>query len=128
MLPERFDTERLMLRPIESGDAAAIFTGYAQDPEVVRFVSFRPHRSLADTDAYIARCLATPTSAARTYVLLERADEGLIGAFHLRRRDSHRLDCGYVMAKAWWGRGLMTEALSAVAAWAMAEDAIWRLG
>jgi [ribosomal protein S5]-alanine N-acetyltransferase len=128
MLPDRFNTERLMLRPIEQGDAAAIFTGYAQDPEVVRFVSFRQHRSLADTDAYIARCLATPTSAARTYVLIERTGEALIGAFDLRRRDLHRLDCGYVMARSWWGRGLMTEALSAVAAWAMAQDAIWRLG
>ena len=59
MLPDRFDTERLMLRPIEQGDAAAIFAGYAQDPEVVRFVSFRQHRSLADAEAYIARCLAT---------------------------------------------------------------------
>ncbi|HVC54666.1 MAG TPA: GNAT family N-acetyltransferase [Stellaceae bacterium] len=128
MLPDGFETQRLVLRPIEPGDAGAIFAGYAQDPDVVRYLSFRAHRTLADTEAYVGRCLATPTSAARTYVLIARAETALIGAFDLRRRDAHRLDCGCVMAQPWWGRGLMTEALSAVAAWAMAQDAIWRLG
>jgi RimJ/RimL family protein N-acetyltransferase len=128
MLPSGFDTERLILRPIEPSNAGAIFASYAQDPEIVRYVSFRPHRSLADTEAYIAACLAAPTRAARTYVLIERTDDALIGAFQLRRRDVHRLDCGFVLAKRRWGRGLMTEALAAVAGWAMAEDAIWRLG
>jgi RimJ/RimL family protein N-acetyltransferase len=128
VLPDRFDTERLVLRPIEPGDAGAIFAGYAQDPDVLRYLSFRPHASIADTAAYIARCRANPTAAARTFVLIERNGGGLIGAFDLRQRDIHRLDCGYVLAKSWWGRGLMTEALSAVASWAMAQDAIWRLG
>ena len=32
MLPDRFETTRLMLRPIAANDAPAIFTGYAQDP------------------------------------------------------------------------------------------------
>ena len=128
MLPDRFDTARLVLRPIEARDGEAIFTGYARDPDVVRFLRFRPHASRADTEAHIARCLATPAASGRTYVLIERASAALIGAFELRRRDAHRLDCGYVLAKAWWGQGLMTEALSAVAVWAMAQDEIWRLG
>ena len=60
MLPDRFGTERLILRPIETGDAGAIFTGYAQDPDVVRFLTFPPHRDRGDIESYIARCLATP--------------------------------------------------------------------
>lgn len=128
MFPDEFSAEHLLLRPIAPDDASAIFAGYAQDPEVLRHLSFRPHRDLADTEAYIARCLATPANTARTYVLVERADGGLIGSFQLRRRDVHRLDCGFVLARPRWGRGLMTEALSVVGNWAMAQDAIWRLG
>jgi RimJ/RimL family protein N-acetyltransferase len=52
MLPDRFETTRLTLRPMEREDAPAIFTGYAQDPEVVRFLIWHPHRGLADTEAY----------------------------------------------------------------------------
>jgi ribosomal-protein-alanine N-acetyltransferase len=128
MLPERFATERLILRPIEAADAGAIFTGYARDPEVVRYLTFHPHRTLGDTETYIARCLATPASRARTYVLVGRAEGMLIGAFELRRPEPHRLDCGYVLARPCWGRGLMTEALTTVAEWAMAQREIWRLG
>jgi ribosomal-protein-alanine N-acetyltransferase len=128
MLPDRFATARLILRPIDPGDAAAVFAGYAQDPEVIRFLGWHPHRTLADTEAYIARCLAAPPHSARTYAVIGRADLRLFGAFELRRPEPHRLDCGYVLARPHWGRGLMSEALSAVADWAMQEEAIWRLG
>ena len=128
MLPDGFSSERLILRPIQAGDAASIFDGYAQDAEVVRYLRFPPHQSLADTQAYIARCLATPPAAARTYALVDRVDQSVIGAFDLRRRDVHRLDCGFVLAQRRWGRGLMTEALSTMAAWVLAQDLFWRLG
>jgi RimJ/RimL family protein N-acetyltransferase len=128
MLPDRLETERLILRPIARGDALAIFAGYAQDPEVVRYLIWRPHRRLIDTEAYIARCLAAPAVRSRTYALIDRIEMRLVGAFDLRRPEPHRIDCGYVLARPFWGRGLMTEALRAAAHWAMAEPEIWRIG
>jgi [ribosomal protein S5]-alanine N-acetyltransferase len=112
MLPDRFETTRLILRPIEADDATAIFTGYAQDPEVVRFLIWRPHQDLAETEAYIAGCTAAPADRSRTYALIGRGDGPLLGAFALRRPEPHRLDCGYVPARRYWGRGLMTETLT----------------
>lgn len=128
MFPSRLETARLILRPLARGDALAIFAGYAQDPEVVRYLGWRPHRRLAETEAYIDRCLMTPAAWARTYALVARADGRLVGAFELRRPESHRLDCGYVLAKPYWGHGLMTEALAEAGRWAMEEDGVWRLG
>jgi RimJ/RimL family protein N-acetyltransferase len=57
-----------------------------------------------------------------------RGDGQLLGAFELRRPEPHRFDCGYVLAHAEWGQGLMTEALAGVAGWAMRQDDIWRIG
>jgi [ribosomal protein S5]-alanine N-acetyltransferase len=111
VFPDRFKTARLLLRPIAASDAAAIFEVYAQDAEVLRYLSFRPHRDMADTEAYVTRCLATPAESGRTYVLIDSVAGGLLGAFDLRRPQPHRLDCGYVLARVAWGRGLMTEAL-----------------
>jgi RimJ/RimL family protein N-acetyltransferase len=128
MLPDGFETARLILRPITAGDASAIFNGYARDPEVVRFLTFRPHQSISDTTAYIARCEATPTDRSRTYVLVGRSDNRLSGAFDLRRPEPHRLGFGYVLARPCWGRSLMTEALAEVVSWAMRHNAIWRIG
>ena len=104
MLPDRFATPRPILRPIAPQDAPAILTGYAQDPEVVRFLIWRPHQGLADTEAYIARCMAAQPDRARTYTLIGRGDGRLLGAFELRRPEPHRLDCGYVLREPFGGK------------------------
>jgi ribosomal-protein-alanine N-acetyltransferase len=72
---------------------------------------------------------ALPRHLARTYVLVGRAEGRLLGAFDLRHpQPPHRIDCGYVLARPFWRRGLMTEALRAAARWAMGEPDIWRIG
>jgi ribosomal-protein-alanine N-acetyltransferase len=128
MLPDRFLTTRLVLRPIVAADAAAIFARYAQDEVVTRFLTWRPHRSRAATDAYVAHCLVTPPDVARTYVLTDRQDDAVRGAFDLRRQAAHRLEFGYVLARACWGQGLMTEVLTEVAGWALAQPSVFRIG
>jgi [ribosomal protein S5]-alanine N-acetyltransferase len=128
MLPDGFETTRLILRLIAPGDATAVFTTYAQDLDVVRFLSWHPHRAASDMQAYIARCIAAPADRSRTYVLIRRDLGRLLGAFDLRRPEPHRLDCGYVLARPYWGRGLMTEALTELSTWALRQDAIWRIG
>jgi [ribosomal protein S5]-alanine N-acetyltransferase len=128
MLPDRLQTARLILRPIALGDAPAIFAGYAQDPEVVRYLSWRPHQRIAETEAYLARCLAASPARARTYALVVRAENRLVGAFEWRRPEPYRVDCGYVLARPFWGRGLMTEVLAEAARSAIAEPDIWRIG
>ena len=128
MLPETFQTARLVLRPIVSADADPIFDGYAQDVEVTRFVTWRPHRSRGDTDAFIDLCIATPADVARTYVLAGREDLALRGVFGLRQAAPHRLEFGYVLARPWWGQDLMTEALLEVVDWALRQPAIFRIG
>jgi ribosomal-protein-alanine N-acetyltransferase len=126
MFPGTFPTPRLLLRPIAPDDAAAIFDAYAQDPEVTRYLVWRPHQRLADTQAYIAHCLTAQTS--RTYVLTGRQDKVIRGAIDIRQPTPHRLEFGYVLARPHWGRGLMTETLQAIVHWALAQPAIFRIG
>jgi RimJ/RimL family protein N-acetyltransferase len=126
MFPTSLQTHRLLFRPISADDAQAIFDAYAQDPQVTKFLIWRPHRSVKDTEAYIDKCLSATSS--RTYVLLGRRDEEIKGAFRLRDLGNNGIACGYVLARAWWGRGLMTEALSEVANWTLNQKNIWRIG
>jgi ribosomal-protein-alanine N-acetyltransferase len=126
MFPDGFQTERLTLRPITADDAQPIFNGYAQDPNVTRFLTWRPHRSLDDTNAYVQRCMGAASS--RTYVLMGRQNGALMGAFDLRQERPHALGYGYVLARPAWGQGLMTEALREVSRWALLQPDIWRIG
>ncbi|HTE81093.1 MAG TPA: GNAT family protein, partial [Reyranella sp.] len=126
MFPERLETARLMLRPIAPSDAAAIFDGYAQDPEVTRFLTWRPHVAITETEAHIARCRVEAQS--KTYVLVGKRDGKIIGSFALRHPALHRLGYGYVLARPFWGMGLMTEVLSHATQWALDQGDIWRIG
>ena len=123
---ETFVTARLCLRPIRTEDAAAIFDAYAQDAEVSRYLSWRPHVSLGETQDYVAA--VTGRRDQRVYVLTSREDGAVIGSFDLRHPAPGRLSFGYVLARAQWGRGLMTEGLDKVAGWALTQPGIWRIG
>jgi [ribosomal protein S5]-alanine N-acetyltransferase len=128
MLPDTFETVRLLLRPVTIMDVDAIFGSYAQDEEVVRHLIWRPHRSRSETRAYVERCIATPSEVERTYMIVGRDDNVVRGALALRQRATHRLDCGYVLARPRWRQGLMTEVLTEVTVWALRQPSVFRIG
>jgi [ribosomal protein S5]-alanine N-acetyltransferase len=128
MLPETFRTARLFLRPIAMADAGPIYATYARDPDVTKFLIWRPARACGDIEAYIRSCLDTPPHRARTYVMQGRKDSVIRGGLDLRQPERHRLEFGYVLARAWWGQGLMTEALTEVVRWGLSQPAIYRIG
>jgi RimJ/RimL family protein N-acetyltransferase len=127
MLPDSFHTARLILRPIAMADSGPIFETYARDPEVTRFLTWRPHQSPEDVTVYIAHCLTASGTTSRTYVLTGRDDGVIRGGFDLRHVEAHRMEFGYVLARRWWGQGLMTEVLTEVAAWALRQDGVFRI-
>lgn len=125
--PATFETGRLRLRPPVVGDAAAIFATYAQDPEVARYVTWRPHRSTKDTRAYLRDCAeGWDKSGPFTWAITLRENGRLMGTIELRPL-GHRVEVGYVLGRAWWGRGFMTEVMRAVTDWALAQPDIYRV-
>jgi RimJ/RimL family protein N-acetyltransferase len=126
--PEFFETERLLLRPPRTSDAGSLFEAYTQDIEVVRYLIWRPHRSLAETQEFIAGCiLDRPGGSRLPYVLtLRNAPARAIGMLEARPR-ALLLDIGYVLSRAHWGQGLMTEAIRAFTDAALRIPGIFRV-
>lgn len=124
--PESLATARLCLRRCRPADSQAIFSSYAQDPEVTRYLVWQPHRSLADTQAFTAFADAAWHQGREfTWAIWTPAGE-LIGGLALRPTGP-KADVGYVLARSHWGRGYATEALSAVLAWALAQPGLYRV-
>lgn len=120
------DTPRLRLRPPSLDDVEGI-AGYAGDPDVARYVSWPRHRSRRDAEAFLHYALAAAEQGReRTWVVVERASEALVGTIGLRLQ-GHRVELGYVLARPHWGRGYATEAAGAVVAWALARPDIHRV-
>ena len=125
--PETIRTDRLVLRRPTGADASAIFDGYAQDPEVVRYLVWRPHRSIDDTRAYLDQCQAGwEAGTDLTWALTLLGDDRLIGMIGLRPR-GFKQDIGYVLARAHWGRGLVVEAGRPIIDLSVSDPAVHRV-
>ena len=104
-----------MLRRPLAADPEAIFSRYAGDPGVTRFVGWPIHRSSADTQAFFAFSEAEwGRWPAGPYLVWSRADGTLLGSTGLAFETPYRASTGYVLAKDAWGKGYATEALQAI--------------
>lgn len=114
--PHVIHTARLVLAPPAAADAAAMFTRYASDPDVTRYLGWPTHRTVADTAAFVAFSDAQwAGTGVGAYLIRAREDGRLLGSTGLSiDDDSADVVTGYVLARDAWGRGYATEALGAM--------------
>jgi ribosomal-protein-alanine N-acetyltransferase len=125
--PQILQTDRLILRRPVHDDAPAIFDGYARDGEVVRYLTWRPHESVADTREYLRRCdSGWDAGNDLTWAITLHGDDRVIGMVGIRPR-GFKHDMGYVLARPHWGRGFMTEAGRAIVDLALSDTAVHRV-
>ena len=114
-LPKQLRTQRLLLRPVRLTDAQAMFD-YASDPQMTRFVTWPVHRTLDDTYRFLSNVVRQyELGPVTTWGIVDNSTNVFIGTIgcHGIDRDNLRTEAGYAIARAHWGRGLMTEALRA---------------
>lgn len=115
-LPE-IETDRLVLRKMKLDDAGDVFD-YASDPDVARYVIWDAHRSIKDSESFLA-------------LVVEGYRNGELGTWGMEDRESGKLigtcgydgswqpahasaEIGYALSRRYWGRGLMPEAVTAL--------------
>ncbi|MEM7224049.1 MAG: GNAT family N-acetyltransferase [Pseudomonadota bacterium] len=124
--PAEISGARLTLRRPRLEDARALFESYTQDPEVAHFLTWQPHGSQEETERFLTYCLDEwQTRASFPYVIELFEAIGPCGMIHLRPKPQ-RVEFGYVLARAHWGKGYMAEALALLVEWSLAQRDIWR--
>ena len=125
--PKILKTERLRLRKAKLADAESIFREYAQDPEVTKFVSWRAHANLEETREYVRMCLLAWDIGKAFHWVIEQSENKQVIGMMIARVAGEKWELGYVLARPYWGRGYMTEALRALIAWALKQKDIYRI-
>ena len=118
------ETERLILRRAVMADAEPMFRNWASDPEVTKFLTWPTHESM-DVSIFLAETWAREAEKEDYYqwmiVLKDRGEPiGSISVVDMSDRID-KAEIGYCIGKAWWGMGVMSEALSAVIAYLFRE-------
>lgn len=112
------ETERLRLRYIDKNDAAKIFYGWANDPEVTEYLTWDFHKDILETNFVLAIWIEEYKNENSFRWGIERKEDGaLIGMIDVVRFDGKENSVpviGYCSGKKYWGNGYMTEACKAV--------------
>ncbi len=110
------ETPRLRIRRLTMQDAADIYR-YSRDAEVARHVLWDAHRTIGDSRAYLRYMLRRYRQHDPASWGIEWKETGrVIGTigFMWIQNDNSAAEVGYSLARDFWNRGIMTEALKAV--------------
>jgi len=107
---------RVRVRRFTEADAGALFGMYSH-PEVMRYWSRPAMTDVAEADALIRKILEDYETGANLPLVIERSsDNAFVGncTLHHFHEACRRAEIGYSLARAYWGRGYMHEALQAL--------------
>lgn len=116
------ETRRLTLRAPDMADTWRM-AELMSDWDIARMTSRVPHPySQGDAEDFVARVQANDPRTDRNFII-ELEDEGMVGGIGFFTPEDGLLEVGYWIGRAWWGRGIATEALQAALMWAAGD---WR--
>lgn len=114
---QKMETERLVLRRFEEGDAKAVFKNWASDPEVVKYLTWPVHEN-AELTRQIINSWTAEYDNNEYYnwaIVLKELEEPIGSITVVHYEDQVRMaHIGYCIGRQWWHQGIMSEALQAV--------------
>ena len=114
---QRIETRRLILRPFGIGDAEDMFGNWASDPEVTRYLTWPAHSGVEVTRMVLNDWISHYKDGGYFQWAIEWIETGsVIGSIGVVRLEEaiEEAELGYCLGRAFWGRGIMPEALRAV--------------
>jgi len=105
-------TPRLILRPFEESDAEAAHVWFS-DPEIFRFYTYGPYRSVEETATRIHdyRPQFEKTGFGKWIVIDKTTGIPIGDAGLMLEEETGEVHVGYKIARSCWGRGFATEAV-----------------
>ena len=113
---------RVRLRPPTLDDAEVVFGRIASDAEVTRYLAWRPHTSVHETERVIA---ALFNRVELTWLI--EVDGDVVGLCSARRPQPYTVVLGYCLGRAWWGQGLMSETVSVLLEHVRQDPSVYRV-
>lgn len=114
-------TERLLLRNWKLEDAIDVFE-YAVDADVGPNAGWEPHKSIEDSLSIVEMFI----NKQEVWAVVSKGNNKVIGSIGLhqdeRRPGINGKMIGYSLSKAFWGQGLMSEAVKRVIKYGFEEE------
>jgi ribosomal-protein-alanine N-acetyltransferase len=126
-LPERIETDRLIISRLRYEDAEELFYTYASKPEATRFMSWPTHQSLKDTRSFLSYAIkAWADGADYSFSVRLKESNRLIGSFGIIH-DEGKIQFGYVFSPTQWNKGYATEVCRKMMSIVKAQEGVYRV-
>lgn len=109
------ETERLVLRHFQEGDAEDMFKNYCSIDKVTENLIWSTHPNIEATKAYLQTVLddyAAGLADFRFAIVWKETNE-VIGVIDYMKRRDYIYEIGWVIGDKYWGKGIMPEAANA---------------
>lgn len=116
---------RITLRAPTLGDADLLYERIASDPEVTRYLSWRPHPNIDETRRVITEFFNI--GGETTWLMELRDGSGAVGLCGWRRPRPDTVELGYCLGRRWWRQGLMSEAVQLLLEKAQRDPTVHRV-
>lgn len=127
-LPEKIETERLLLQRLKYEDAEEVFYTYASKPEATKFMAWATHKRIEDTRGFLRYAVDSwNLGLDYTFSIRLKKTNKFIGSFGVINENG-RIQFGYILSPTEWGRGYATEACKTMMAVLKPNPSIFRIG
>ena len=139
---DSFETPRLRLRIPRMEDAPSIYERYASDHDVTRYLPWRPHNDVEETQTFLTHLLNSMESdETHAWIVESKEDRRLMGLMSMgihsaragdflsteEERQYYKVGFAYHLARSEWGQGYATEAARALVDWALSQRRVFRV-
>jgi len=127
---KEIETKRLLLRRFQLEDAEAFYQNVTSDSKVNKFLTWSLHKSVEETRELLTGWVERYENPERYCwaIVLKENDQliGTIAAPTIKNR-TETAEVTYCIGSAWWGRGIVTEALKEVIRYLFEEILVNRI-
>ncbi len=115
---KRLETNRLILRRFVNEDASAMYKNWASDSEVTKYLMWPTHSSKEISEEITKDWVSSYTNEKyyQWAIVVKENGKEPIGSIAVVQMDesTSMMHIGYCIGKAWWHKGITSEALKAV--------------
>ena len=127
---KKIETERLILREFKEEDASDMYNNWASDSDVTKYLSWSAHSSVEISKQLIGMWIDSYNNMEHYQWAIELKETGeVIGNINLLEINNKDENCevGYCLGKAFWNKGIMSEALAKVIKFGFSEIGFQRI-
>jgi ribosomal-protein-alanine N-acetyltransferase len=112
------ETKRLILRPFKISDAKNMFDNWANNYENLKFLTWKPHKTIQETQLVIWDWIQQYEKNLNFYmwaITLKNSNKAIGAIGSMATSDElNFIEIGFVLSKIYWNQGITTEAVKSV--------------